>query len=146
MSESRGAAHNFLLVVHDDPEAAARIAGHFHQNGYDVDCASTFADAEALLLTCRYDALVTSLDLSDGSGLDLLPLCPRWFGCRAVIVSPKQDPKTDANALMMGAIAVIAEPLDLWALRDCLSDEPRDAVSCERDGSVRTDDGEHAGL
>jgi DNA-binding response OmpR family regulator len=112
-------AASWVLVVHGDAEKAQRIAAHFQACGHQVDTAACCGDGEALLQTCRYDILIATLDLPDGSGLDLLPLCPRWFGGRAVLLG---DSTLRAEALAAGALAVLdpdTDPRMLQASVDC---------------------------
>lgn len=117
---ARSAGNGCLLVVDDEPEISTAIADYFQRHGYDVDTAWCFSDARALLSTNGYDALITDLNLPDGSGFDLLPLCSRWTGCRAIVISGRMDRDIAARAVEMGAYAALAKPVSLQALKAAL--------------------------
>ncbi len=121
---ARGAENGCLLVVDDEPEISTAIADYFQRHGYDVDTAWRFSDARAFLSTNGYDALITDINLPDGSGFDLLPLCTRWTGCRAIVISGRMDNDMAARAFEMGACAALAKPLSLRALKEALRPQP----------------------
>ena len=54
----------------------------------------------------------------------LLPLCMRWTGCRAIVISGQMDENMAARAFEMGACAALAKPLSLRALREALQLQP----------------------
>jgi PAS domain S-box-containing protein len=61
-----------LLVIEDDPHLQARLAKALLDAGYDVETASSAAQAVRLVLGARIDGLTLDLLLPDGSGLGLL--------------------------------------------------------------------------
>ena len=61
-----------ILLVEDEPAAAALLSAIMEDNGLKVDHAGTLAEARALLERHgRYGALVLDLRLPDGDGVDL---------------------------------------------------------------------------
>lgn len=125
---TRIAHRGCLLVVDDEPDVAASISDYFQRQGYDVDTAGTLANGQAFLATNRYDAVITDLNLPDGTAFDLLPSCPRWSGCRAVVISGRLDQRTTARAFEMGATAAIPKPVSLGALKAALTGSSEIAV------------------
>lgn len=61
-----------VLVVEDDRTLAERLCELLQADGFRVDVANTGADADFLIQTERYDALVLDLGLPDGSGANYL--------------------------------------------------------------------------
>ena len=61
-----------VLVVEDDRELGAEVAGGLRSVGYAVDLAETLADADLKLSVNGYDCLVLDRLLPDGDGLSLL--------------------------------------------------------------------------
>jgi two-component system copper resistance phosphate regulon response regulator CusR len=61
-----------VLVVEDDRELGAEVAGGLRSVGYAVDLAETLADADLKLAANGYDCLVLDRLLPDGDGLSLL--------------------------------------------------------------------------
>jgi two-component system copper resistance phosphate regulon response regulator CusR len=61
-----------VLVVEDDLELGAEVAGGLQSVGYTVDLAETLAEADLKLTVNGYDCLVLDRLLPDGDGLSLL--------------------------------------------------------------------------
>ncbi|HEV7974169.1 response regulator transcription factor [Amycolatopsis sp.] len=61
-----------VLVIEDDRELGAEVAGGLRSVGYAVDLAETLADADLKLSVNGYDCLVLDRLLPDGDGLSLL--------------------------------------------------------------------------
>lgn len=61
-----------ILLVEDDAALAERIQTLFKNDGFRVDHTSTGSEADFLIQTEAYDALVLDLGLPDGSGVQWL--------------------------------------------------------------------------
>jgi len=61
-----------LLLVEDNAELARLTAAQFGTAAFDVDIAVTAGDAQAVLESRDYAAVILDLGLPDGNGLDLL--------------------------------------------------------------------------
>jgi DNA-binding response OmpR family regulator len=61
-----------ILLIEDDPDLAEVVALGLRNESYAVDLAATYADAEEMLRTTRYDVACFDLGLPDGDGLDLV--------------------------------------------------------------------------
>ncbi|WP_113907631.1 response regulator transcription factor [Aliidiomarina celeris] len=64
-----------ILLVEDDKALSARIQKLLENEGFRVDSAEKGSDADFLLSTESYDAMVLDLGLPDGSGVEWLQ---RW--------------------------------------------------------------------
>ena len=60
-----------MLIVEDAPEFAQLITAALRNDGYDVRCASTLADARIAFRSVRPDLVILDLTLPDGDGLDM---------------------------------------------------------------------------
>ena len=61
-----------VLVLEDDPELGAEVAGGLRSVGYAVDLVATIADADLSVAVNGYDCLVLDRILPDGDGLELV--------------------------------------------------------------------------
>ncbi|MCQ8279574.1 response regulator transcription factor [Acetobacteraceae bacterium KSS8] len=61
-----------LLLVEDNAELAVLLTTQLQGASFSVDHAGTLGDADALLLSRDYVAVILDLGLPDGNGLDLL--------------------------------------------------------------------------
>jgi DNA-binding response OmpR family regulator len=61
-----------LLIVEDDLELAAAVRAGLGRRGLVADHAASLDDADQMLRSMTYSAVVLDLGLSDGDGLDLL--------------------------------------------------------------------------
>lgn len=60
------------LIVEDDAKLSHLLKAHLTQDGFDVLCAGTVAEAEAILSKVRPLVVLLDINLPDGNGLDLL--------------------------------------------------------------------------
>src|SRR5262249_48367548 len=61
-----------ILVVEDECKLAAHVCEGLREAGFCPDHAPALADAQILVATVTYEAIVLDLALPDGNGLDLL--------------------------------------------------------------------------
>lgn len=61
-----------LLIVEDDRELAAAVRAALDRRGLASDHAPSLGDADQMLKSMTYSAVILDLGLSDGDGLDLL--------------------------------------------------------------------------
>ena len=61
-----------LLVVEDEPGLRDMMTEVLKQQGWVVETAATYADAEEKTELYEYDCILLDLMLPDGNGLDLL--------------------------------------------------------------------------
>jgi len=102
-----------VLVVEDNAELAAFIAGALRGGGFTVDAFDEIGLAEEALRMARYDLVVLDLMLPDGSGLDLLRRARRDGLSAAVLVLTALDGVADrVTGLDAGADDYLVKPFD----------------------------------
>jgi DNA-binding NtrC family response regulator len=106
-----------VLVVDDDEDARELLQLALERRGYRVTVASSFADARAALEREPFYALVTDIELDDGSGLGLREIAPVSIACTLTGHASPADAERAKNA---GFHAHLVKPVDLDALCDVL--------------------------
>jgi PAS domain S-box-containing protein len=117
-----------VLVVEDDPEAAAVIGRILGQAGFETDTVRTGAAAREQLEKRRYDCMTLDVRLPDGSGVDVLTELRRLEFARRipVIIVSIHDPDDEMQAAATAAHVSdwLTKPIDsqrlLAALRYAL--------------------------
>ena len=100
-----------LLLVEDDAELASALALALHQRGFTCDIAGCLEDAQLLLDTSHYFALVLDLGLPDGDGLDLVrSLRKRGRALPVVVLSARGALEARIAGLEAGADDYLAKP------------------------------------
>ncbi len=75
-----------VLLVEDDDAVREILSSALEQAGYDLDCASTYSEAETAIARRPHDVVVTDIRLPDGLGYDLLPRA-RAAGSRVIFIT-----------------------------------------------------------
>ncbi len=89
-----------LLLVDDDARARDRTRTFLERRGFDVDCAGWIAQAQRLLSSVCYEAVVTDLQLSAAEGAE---------GLAVVVVTRRRCPATRIVLLAREASDSVAE-------------------------------------
>lgn len=98
-----------ILVVEDEPAIAESVAYALRRDGFSVDIAPTYADAERG--APEADLLVLDLMLPDGSGFDLIVSLRREGRLTPIIVLSSRDGEADrVAALETGADDYVTKP------------------------------------
>lgn len=106
-----------LLLVEDDPVLADGLINTLGKSGYTVDCATTGAYAEALLLNQDFDLIVLDLGLPDMDGLALLrKLRKRKIPLPVLILTAREGLDDRINGLEQGADDYLTKPFELREL------------------------------
>lgn len=113
-----------VLVVDDDEDARELLQLALERRGYHVTVASSFESARAALTSAHFDALVTDIELEDGSGLGLLKVASVSIACT---LTGHASPADAARARDAGFGAHLVKPVDLEALCDVLGSPTVDA-------------------
>ena len=106
-----------VLVVDDDEDARELLQLALERKGYRVTLASSVASARAALSSAPFDALVTDIELDDGSGLVLRNIAPVSIACT---LTGHASPADAERAREAGFEAHLVKPVDLEALCDVL--------------------------
>ena len=110
--------HHRLLVVDDEPDLRTLYELSLVREGYDVECASTVAEAWTMLQNQPYQLLITDMRLPDGTGLDLLrKLEQAGRHEKAVVITAFGSAENAVEALKAGAYDYLTKPVDLKQFR-----------------------------
>lgn len=102
-----------LLVVEDDAALADALVGALSRRGIAADHAATVADAEHMLATAHYAALLLDMGLPDEDGLALLARLRRRGVAVPVIVTTARGTTEERIAgLDAGADDYLVKPFD----------------------------------
>jgi len=102
-----------LLIVEDDRELAAALDGAFARRSISSDHADTFGDAELMLASAHYAAIILDLGLPDGDGLRLLNrLRARKNPVPLIILTARSDLGDRVSGLDAGADDYLIKPFE----------------------------------
>ncbi|MDH3299383.1 MAG: ATP-binding protein [Acidimicrobiia bacterium] len=104
MSGNNGTESSRILIVEDNPDDLALIGAVLRRASFDVDIATTLADACSMLQAGRYDLLLSDLGLPDSSGLETyVGLAEADPSVPVVILSGDDDLDMAVEAVQLGA-------------------------------------------
>lgn len=134
LSEAR-----LLIVAEDDTTIASLTECLVMRFDADVAIVGCIADAQAMLESQDFDAVIAATELPDGSAIDLLHNDDEGQSPPVVILDEELDAERVLAALRAGALDVFTPPFDLDSLRDVLSkavrrnrDRAHEATRAER--------------
>jgi CheY-like chemotaxis protein len=106
-----------VLLVDDDESSRIVLSALLEDEGFRVEVAASFAEAEARLSSgARYDLVLLDQHLGDGRGTELLPLArERAQGARVLLVSGSVDQDGADDAGFDGVVPKGASFPDLLA-------------------------------
>ena len=107
-----------IVLIVDDNEAILRLfRRHLSIEGYEVQTASTLAEAREAIAERRFDAVLLDLNLPDGSGLDWVTELRQSDPATAIVViTGHGDIPLVVEAMRRGADNFLAKPVDMAAL------------------------------
>ena len=116
MSESK-----LRILVADDEEGVLLVLKEYLSCcGWEVDAARTATEAERLLETRDYSAVITDLGFSGPSGKEGLAIVRSARthnpGAPVVVMTGYGSPDTEAEARRLGVDAFVPKPVPLWEL------------------------------
>nr|WP_283165445.1 TMAO reductase system sensor histidine kinase/response regulator TorS [Shewanella litorisediminis] len=109
-----------VLLVEDNQVNALVARGYLATLGHDASWARDLAEAQHLLASEQFDALMLDMQLPDGDGQSLLPLLPA--GILLAAFTAQVDSDAVAGYQEAGIETVLAKPLSLAALGHWLGD------------------------
>lgn len=100
-----------ILIIEDDPSLREIMSRALKQEGYVVEMASTFAEADSRVAGYSYDCILLDIMLPDGSGLHLLEHI-RNLGKRenVIIISARDSLEDKVYGLEHGADDYLPKP------------------------------------
>jgi two-component system KDP operon response regulator KdpE len=105
-----------VLVVDDEPQFLRALATNLRGAGYDVETASTAAEALAAAGLRPPDAVVLDLLLPDGSGIEVCRELRTWSEAPIVLVSAVGEEEEKIAALDAGADDYVTKPFAIGEL------------------------------
>lgn len=109
-----------LLVVDDERVILFAIRRYFERRGFIVDCAREREEAEALLASEHYDAVIADLRLTGihgAEGLEVLSFIrSRCMDACVVILTAHGTPELEEHAHALGVNRFLRKPQPLEAL------------------------------
>jgi two-component system, OmpR family, KDP operon response regulator KdpE len=105
-----------ILVVDDEPQFLRALATNLRGAGYDVETATTAAEALACAGLRPPDAVVLDLLLPDGKGTDVCRELRAWSEAPIVVVSAVGDEPEKIAALDAGADDYVTKPFAIGEL------------------------------
>ena len=100
-----------ILIIEDDPSLREIMSRALKQEGYVVEMASTFAEADSRVAGYSYDCILLDIMLPDGNGLHLLEHI-RNLGKRenVIIISARDSLEDKVYGLEHGADDYLPKP------------------------------------
>jgi CheY-like chemotaxis protein len=108
-----------VLVVDDEVEICLLVSQYLKKLGYEVAFSLSIAEALDKISTLPYDLLFVDLNLSDGSGYDLIKVIREAHAATKVIVISAYDSER-TKALQRGASLFLAKPFTKKSIDDSL--------------------------
>ncbi len=122
---AEGALKPSVLVVDDEPSIRFILEEYFSNAGWTVTCAASEDEARARLDVLTFDVAILDLRLSkrdEGDGLAIIRhLARTGAATKTILLTGYGSEETRAEAMALGAAAVLDKPLRLAALRDLVS-------------------------
>jgi DNA-binding response OmpR family regulator len=102
-----------VLVVDDDSDVAATIAGALEQDGWRAETAMSLSEARSLLSTANPQILVVDIGLPDGSGMTFVRETAHRTDLGILVVSSRADEVDRVVGLELGADDYITKPFSV---------------------------------
>jgi two-component system KDP operon response regulator KdpE len=105
-----------ILVVDDEPQIVQALRTSLQGAGYDVDVATTAAEALARAAAQPPMGVILDLVLPDGSGIDVCRELRRWTNVPVLVLSALGDEQEKIAALDAGADDYVTKPFGIEEL------------------------------
>lgn len=106
-----------ILIIEDEPSLSNSISDYLSKEGFHIESASTFVDAEQKINIYNYDCILVDIGLPDGSGLDIIYQLKKKRELTGIIViSAKNSLEDKIKGLEIGADDYLTKPFDLAEL------------------------------
>ena len=126
-----------VLVVDDEPDLCELLSITLQRMDLSPRTANTFAIAQRMLKTERFDLCLTDMQLSDGDGLELVEWIQQY--CPSVpvaVITAHGNMETAVRALKLGAFDFVSKPVDLAGLRKLVASAIKLSDTNDGDASV----------
>lgn len=108
-----------ILVVDDELDICLLVTQYLRKLGYEASFSLTMAGALTKIARTSYDLLFVDLNLTDGSGYDLMKVLKDSKSTSKVIVISAQDGERK-TALLRGANIFLSKPFTKRSIEDSL--------------------------
>jgi len=109
-----------ILVADDEPDLLAALEEYLGCCGYEVHAVRSATEAERLLRTEDYAAVITDLRFSGPGGQEGLAVVEaarrRLADIPVVVMTGHGTPEAEAQARQLGADLFVPKPVALWEL------------------------------
>ena len=106
-----------MLIADDERVILFALRNYFSQYGFEIDTAAEFEEAQALLTTRAYNAVIADLRLTGPhteEGLEIIRLArQRSSDVCIVLLTAHRGPEVDTRADRLGADALMQKPTPL---------------------------------
>ncbi len=118
-----------VLLVDDDEDLLLLIGEYLEAYGIEFDFAQSAAEALKRLGYCKYDLVISDLNMPGESGLDLFRrVSSRPPGLPFILMSGNLDPRLRREALSMGVRHFVEKPFYLSDLKRIIIDSVQCAI------------------
>ncbi len=108
-----------VLVVDDEPDICQVLCTHLNKLDYEAHCAVTVKEALKKLQADAYDLLFIDIDLTDGSGFDVISyLKTAKMDTKIIVISAYHQEVN--KAVELGADYFIPKPFSMKAIHTAL--------------------------
>ncbi|MGA2404044.1 MAG: response regulator [Syntrophobacteraceae bacterium] len=115
-----------VLLVDDDEDLLFLIGEYLQAHGIEFDLAQSAAQARKRLKYCKYDLVISDLNMPDESGLDLFrSVSSRRPGLPFILMSGNLDSRLRREAMSMGVCDFVEKPFYLSDLKQIIIDSGR---------------------
>ena len=125
------------LIVEDEPTFLSALATLVRAEGFEVEEATTLAEARKVLHAFHPDVLLLDLHLPDGSGVRLLEERELDPAPEGILITGQASVETAVAALRSGAVDYLTKPLDMPRLKMILGNVTRSRALKAEIGTLR---------
>ncbi|MBL0745109.1 response regulator [Chryseolinea lacunae] len=108
-----------ILVVDDELEICLLVTQYLKKLGYETDFALSISEALSKISGSPFDILFVDLNLTDGSGYDLISTLQESKNASKIIVISAYDSERQ-KALQKGASVFLAKPFTIKGIDESL--------------------------
>lgn len=107
-----------ILIVEDEPQMLENMTSNLLAEGFLVEIASTFVQAQERIAVYEYDCILLDINLPDGNGLELLKIIKKkGLQDGVIIVSARNSLDDKLKGLDLGADDYLPKPFHMAELR-----------------------------
>lgn len=105
-----------VLIVDDEAAILKFLRPALEANGYDIEVATTVAEAKRRIASKAPDIVVLDLGLPDGDGKDVIKSVREWSDVPIIVLSARDRETEKIDALDLGADDYVNKPFNVGEL------------------------------